>query len=606
MADVSAVPGALPLNLRDQRTQHTTVVDSDSDLLSLGAEDAPLILVGRSGAAPTIPLWLSRSSDLRCLRLLQASEAEDWREPGSGTLVTFTTESLAMSLAQRLDDCQMLRVEPVQDAQLAAGIARALAPGLADDLTAAAMRDPVLWSALHLEQFLGTAIRLTRQESDTAWLSRATLVAEAAASSGVASEHLAWLGGCLADRSGWDAWTSKAPSLRAITSGAPDAFAIHPIWHDYAQALAAQNSGQSPRALVAKLLATGHSSVLIMLYAMADSRLEWIQALMAEGPDGAAVLARCIAWQDEPRARQGCVAAAVAGVADAATVAFLVRELEDKVEPEVLAPALEAVRGLTAGSLATVHSALAGTAAAARVLEGPAFGMSLSTPQAGQGAERGIEAALDTADLLRANLLFQLGRAAEVKGDWQEAATRFRAAWMSAQSAPAYAAAAARALNRAGRHDEAMQLLDSVSNGAGTAPLLVQRAEAYLGLGWTDEAVQTAQTAVASAPVLAAARAAAGHSLESAGRLSEAEAQWEQAAGLQPADAEAHADLGRCRAALGDQALARFNLERALALDSNHSEACKALAALLLRQGETSAALRHLERLTELQPDDAR
>ncbi|MGD8393991.1 MAG: DUF2723 domain-containing protein [Candidatus Eiseniibacteriota bacterium] len=103
-----------------------------------------------------------------------------------------------------------------------------------------------------------------------------------------------------------------------------------------------------------------------------------------------------------------------------------------------------------------------------------------------------------------------------------------------------------------------------------------------------------------------AARLAAARLAIDAGAPEQATAILESLVDVRPHDAEVYYLLGRARAAAGDEAAARNNLRRAIALDPRHVPALAALGDALLAAGDSTAAGHVYRRLLQLEPEGQR
>ncbi|MEO5894296.1 MAG: tetratricopeptide repeat protein [Vicinamibacterales bacterium] len=101
------------------------------------------------------------------------------------------------------------------------------------------------------------------------------------------------------------------------------------------------------------------------------------------------------------------------------------------------------------------------------------------------------------------------------------------------------------------------------------------------------------------------AHLAYGSSLGTAGRIAEAEAEFQRAVDLNDADPTAHARLGSAQAALGTFDSAVTHLQRALHINPVDAEANKTLGQIYATRRQDSLAAVHLERAMQARPGDA-
>ncbi|MCP3978095.1 MAG: tetratricopeptide repeat protein [bacterium] len=144
-------------------------------------------------------------------------------------------------------------------------------------------------------------------------------------------------------------------------------------------------------------------------------------------------------------------------------------------------------------------------------------------------------------------------------------------------------------------------------------PRAINRAEPAGSWGWTqhgrrllaarriDEAVAALERAVAINPRRQTARLGLGLALVLQGRAADAEPHLRQAALLDPGDAQARAALGNLLGGLGPAHAeqARGELQAAVRLDPERTDAHHALARLAMARGDRAAARNHLARAVE-------
>jgi Flp pilus assembly protein TadD len=98
----------------------------------------------------------------------------------------------------------------------------------------------------------------------------------------------------------------------------------------------------------------------------------------------------------------------------------------------------------------------------------------------------------------------------------------------------------------------------------------------------------------------------AAYALTTAGKFKEAKAQAELAVALAPDNADALYNLGSAEAGLHNARASRAALEKAIEIDELHVPSLLQLGALLSLLGDDAAAVKHFNRVLQIEPDNAR
>lgn len=140
------------------------------------------------------------------------------------------------------------------------------------------------------------------------------------------------------------------------------------------------------------------------------------------------------------------------------------------------------------------------------------------------------------------------------------------------------------------------------AEGPDRAGVLCNLASALTRLGRHDEAVRSAESAIAAAPNLAAAHAASGSALAGAGRYEQAKAAFERAVALAPAMPEAHLGLADVLGRLAEHAEAVNAATRATQLRPNDHAAWTALGVAFLGDHRREDAVMAFQRAVAILP----
>ena len=153
------------------------------------------------------------------------------------------------------------------------------------------------------------------------------------------------------------------------------------------------------------------------------------------------------------------------------------------------------------------------------------------------------------------------------------------------------------------RLDEAAAALEAGLTAAPrTAALYSSLAQVHRKQGHPDRAIAVLRRGLLALPAVADLPYDLGTILEADGRRPEAAAAYRAAADLNPGFSQAFWSLGLCQLALRQEAEARTNLGRALALRPSQADALTALAQQALDAGDLGKAACCLRTLTESAP----
>ena len=206
------------------------------------------------------------------------------------------------------------------------------------------------------------------------------------------------------------------------------------------------------------------------------------------------------------------------------------------------------------------------------------------------------EPAATQPDFERARRLFVEGNAAFAAGRLDEAEARFRASLKELPQRPSTVANLAVTLQRLGRPQDAVALLDeTLGIHADDAALWSLRGAALEALDRPGDALASHERALALDPQRAADRFHAGRLMLRLGRTAQALAALEAVCAASPQSAEAHYRRGQALRALQrpDEALAAW--DRALALDPTWAEAWADRGAWMQERGHAREAVRCFE-----------
>ncbi len=157
--------------------------------------------------------------------------------------------------------------------------------------------------------------------------------------------------------------------------------------------------------------------------------------------------------------------------------------------------------------------------------------------------------------------------------------------------------ATALALTKAGRYQEAIEILESIEASPGDLFVLAYSLGAtYMKAGRNEEAVIKLQEALKAEPNSAVARSNLGRAYAKTGRINEAESLLREGVANEPGDAEMAQGLGAVLTKQGRFAEAVPFVRSAVELQPGNAKYRVHLADLLIRTGNASEAQIHLEK----------
>ena len=159
-----------------------------------------------------------------------------------------------------------------------------------------------------------------------------------------------------------------------------------------------------------------------------------------------------------------------------------------------------------------------------------------------------------------------------------------------------------RVLNWAGKHEEAMRLVERASSITTDHHTLDQKVTVLMSTGRYEEALPYSEQAVLLMPEIAAVRRNHGIILAELGQNEKALQELETAVLLDPTMLGLYFHLGLVLWDLGYQDRAENTYRKALDLEPNDANACNNLGILLARRGEYEAAMDLFERAVEADP----